>query len=71
MALSNYEKYSFKNIDPQEALEHIFDEYWDHEQKIYSYHRTMKTVKDYFYLEVTGLKYKDLCEELKRKQQQP
>ena len=62
---------SFKNIDPQEALEHIFDEYWDHEQKIYSHHRTLKTVRDYFYLELTGLNYKDWYENKKREQQQP
>jgi len=61
MTLSQYEKYSFDNFDPKEALEHIFDEYWDFEQKVYSHHRTLNAVKDYFYLEVTGLTYRDWC----------
>ena len=48
-------------FDPEDALAEIFNEYWDHEQKIYSHHRTLKAVKDQFYLKHTGLRYKEWC----------
>ena len=50
-----------KTFDAEAALEEIFAEYWDYEQKIYSHHRTLKAVKDQFYLKHTGLRYKEWC----------
>ena len=46
-------------FDAEKALEEIFWEYRDYEQKIYSHHRTLNAVKDKYYLEATGLRYKD------------
>ena len=48
-----------QTFDSEAALKEIFAEYWDYEQKIYSHHRTLKAVKDQFYLKETGLRYKD------------
>jgi len=50
-----------KTFNAEEALEEIFMEFWDYEQKIYSHHRTLNAVKDQYYLKVTGLRYKDWC----------
>ena len=46
-------------FNAQDAIDEIFGEYWDYEQKIYSYHRTLKAVKDQFYLKETGLRFND------------
>ena len=46
-------------FDAEKALEEIFLEYRDYEQKIYSHHRTLNAVKDQYYLQATGLRYKD------------
>ena len=48
-------------FDPEDALGEIFAEYRDYEQKIYSRHRTLKAVKDQYYLKYTGLRYKEWC----------
>lgn len=54
-------------FNAQDAIDEIFLEFWDHEQKIYSYHRTLKKVKDLYYLKYTGLRYDDWCKEQSRK----
>mgnify|MGYP001166371189 CR=1 FL=1 len=50
---------TMNTFDPEDALGEIFAEYRDHEQQIYSHHRTLKAVKDQYYLYHTGLRYKD------------
>ena len=55
-----------KTFNAESAIEEIFSEYWDYECKIYSHHRTLKAVKDLFYLKETGLRYKDWDKEVKK-----
>lgn len=54
-------KSTMNTFDPEDALGEIFAEYRDHEQQIYSHHRTLKAVKDQYYLKYTGLRYKEWC----------
>ena len=59
-------KSTMNTFDPEDALGEIFAEYRDHEQQIYSHHRTLKAVKDLFYLKETGLRYKEWDKEVKK-----
>ena len=53
-----------KTFNAESAIEEIFSEYWDYECKIYSHHRTLKAVKDLFYLKETGLRSDSVCKKI-------